>query len=50
MVRLFFWFAIMITFVFFIMALIFAVLQWVIYFRIEKTMLHSHKGINERQR
>lgn len=40
MVRIFFWLAMVITMIFFIQALIFAVLQWVIYFRVERTTLN----------
>lgn len=40
MVRIFFWLALVITLIFFVQALIFAVLQWVIYFRVEQTILN----------
>lgn len=40
MVRIFFWLALVITLIFFVQALIFAVLQWVIYFRVEQTTLN----------
>lgn len=37
MVRIFFRLVLVITLIFFVQALIFAVLQWVIYFRVEQT-------------
>ena len=40
MVRIFFWLAMVITMIFFIQELIFAALQWVIYFRVERTTLN----------
>ena len=40
MIRIFFWLAMVITMIFFIQALIFAALQWVIYFRVERTTLN----------
>lgn len=40
MLRIFFWLALVITLIFFVQALIFAVLQWVIYFRVERTTLN----------
>lgn len=40
MVRIFFWLALVITLIFFVQALIFTVLQWVIYFRVERTTLN----------
>ncbi len=40
MVRIFFWLALVITLIFFVQALIFAVLQWVIYFRVKQTTLN----------
>lgn len=43
MVRIFFWLATVVTLLFFCLALIFAVFQWVIYFRIEQTTLSMRK-------
>lgn len=40
MVRIFFRLVLVITLIFFVQALIFAVLQWVIYFRVERTTLN----------
>lgn len=40
MVNWFFWLAMAITLIFFILVMILFVLQWVIYSRVEKTMLH----------
>ena len=40
MVRIFFWLVLVITLIFFVQALIFAVLQWGIYFRVERTTLN----------
>lgn len=44
MVRTFFWLAIVVTLVFFILAMVFAVLQWIIYFRIEQTTLNTDRN------
>lgn len=44
MVAVFFWLALAITLVFFVMTLVLAVLQWVIYFRVEQTSLKAQKG------
>ena len=41
MVNWFFWLAMAITLIFFILVMILFVLQWVIYLRVEKTMLYS---------
>ncbi|WP_191668481.1 hypothetical protein [Limosilactobacillus walteri] len=44
MVRAFFWLAIVVTFIFFILAMVFAILQWVIYFRVEQTTLNTNRN------
>ncbi|GGI63398.1 hypothetical protein [Limosilactobacillus caviae] len=44
MVRTFFWLAIVVTLIFFILAMVFAVLQWIIYFRIEQTTLNTDRN------
>ncbi len=44
MVRTFFWLAIVVTLVFFILAMAFAVLQLIIYFRIEQTTLNTDRN------
>lgn len=43
MVRLFFWLALIITLIFFVLAMIFAIFQWIIYFRVEYTTLHTNR-------
>lgn len=43
MVNWFFWLAMEITLIFFILVMILFVLQWIIYSRVEKTMLHYDK-------
>lgn len=48
MVNWFFWLAMAITLIFFILVMILFVLQWVIYSRVEKTMLHYNKQIYSR--
>lgn len=45
MVNWFFWLAMAITLIFFILVMILFVLQWVIYSRVEKAMLHYDKQI-----
>ncbi|WP_304682994.1 hypothetical protein [uncultured Limosilactobacillus sp.] len=44
MVRVFFWLAIVVTLIFFILAMVFAILQWVIYFRVEQTTLNTNRN------
>ena len=44
MVRVFFWLAIVVTLIFFILAMVFAILQWVIYFRVEQTTLTPNRN------
>lgn len=44
MVRVFFWLAIIVTLIFFILAIVFAILQWVIYFRVEQTTLNTNRN------
>lgn len=40
MVSWFFWLAMVITAIFFILVMILFVCQWIIYYRVEQTMLH----------
>ncbi|MGN1283244.1 MAG: hypothetical protein ACI4UB_05465 [Limosilactobacillus sp.] len=43
MVSWFFWLAMVITTIFFVLVLILFVCQWIIYTRVERTMLHYDK-------
>lgn len=45
MVSWFFWLAMVITAIFFILVLILFVCQWIIYYRVEQTMLHYDEQI-----
>lgn len=40
MVNWFFWLVMIITFAFFLLIMVLFICQWVIYYRVERTMLH----------
>lgn len=45
MVSWFFWLAMVITAIFFILVMVLFVCQWIIYYRVEQTMLHYDEQI-----
>lgn len=45
MVSWFFWLAMVITSIFFLLIMILFVCQWTIYYRVEKTMLHHDQQL-----